>query len=139
MVFDNATHPGVAPTFSGLSNGVGYTFEAEATNACGSGGIEGSPTYTPGIPPAWERNTPPLHAAAGQYVYKFSASGDPSPTYRLTDAPAWLSITATGLVSGRPPADTTSFSYSVIATNRVGILWVSQIVAGPFTVGVRSP
>lgn len=131
-------------TFGGLTNGVGYTFSAVTFNECGSSGPMTSPVFTPGVAPEWTRSTPPLTAQAGEYVYKFAASGDPSPTFTLAGAPSWLTISPKGLLSGRPPAGTESFSYSVVASNGVGIdagpLYpTTDIVAGPFTVSVRAP
>ncbi|MDQ4143385.1 MAG: hypothetical protein M3198_06520 [Actinomycetota bacterium] len=129
-------------TFTGLTNGVAYTFSAVTYNACGwSSDTDISPTYVPGIAPTWTRSTPPLEVSRGQYVYKFAAKGDPAPTYELVNAPSWLTISPNGLVKGRPPAGTTSFSYSVLARNGVGIPFFQDldIVTGPFTVTVRSP
>lgn len=60
-------------------------------------------------------------ASLGQYVYKFAATGDPSPTYRLVDAQSWLNIAPNGPLSGRPRSGRDSFSYSVAAGNGVGI------------------
>ena len=136
----SASHS-VTRTFTGLTNGVGYTFNAVTFNACGSSSSVSSPTYTPGVAPSWTRNTPPLDATRGQYVYKFEATGEPSPTYLLVNAPSWLTISSKGQVKGRPPAGTTSFSYSVVAGNRVGIEYVfnTDVVAGPFTVEIWSP
>ncbi len=128
-------------TFEGLANGAGYTFDAVTFNACGSSTGGASPTYTPGLAPAWTRAEPPLEATPRRrYVYKFAATGDPCPTYRLLDAPSWLRISPRGRVSGRPPAGTESFSYSVVAGNGVGIAFYqsTEVVAGPFTVSVPS-
>jgi uncharacterized repeat protein (TIGR01451 family) len=86
--------------------------------------------------PAFVTDSPPLTAAAGQpYDYTFTASGTPAPTYALADgAPSWLSVDATtGEVTGTPPAGTTTFSYSVTATNDSG-----TATAGPFTVTVSA-
>lgn len=132
---------GVAATFGGLTNGVAYTFTAVTSNACGSIGSESSPPFTPGIAPSWARNSPPLDATHGNYVYKFAAQGDPSPTYRLAGAPSWLTVSPVGLVAGSPPDGTSSFSYSVVASNGAGIGFFQNtaVVAGPFTVSVRSP
>lgn len=134
--------PGVTGVFEGLTNGVGYTFSAVTFNECGSSAGGPSPTYTPGVGPAWTRATPPpTTTPSGGYVYKFAADGDPSPTYRLVDAPSWLSISPKGLLSGRPPFGTQSFSYSVVASNGVGIASYrnSDVVAGPYTVSISSP
>ncbi|MDQ3895972.1 MAG: hypothetical protein M3326_01770 [Actinomycetota bacterium] len=130
----------VTSTFSGLTNGVDYTFSAVTFNACGSSAPSVSPGFTPGLAPTWTRSTPPLDVGPGQYVYKFAAAGDPSPTYTLVGAPSWLEISTNGLVTGRPPAGTSSFSYSVVAGNGVGIhpFDRTDIVAGPFTVSVRA-
>jgi hypothetical protein len=92
--------------------------------------------------PSFVSPNPPLTATVGQpYSYAFVAGGSPAPTYSLSDgsvlllaaaAPAWLTIDpSTGVVSGTPPAGTTSFTYSVTATNASG-----QATAGPFTVTV---
>ncbi len=131
----------VSNTFSGLTNGVDYTFSAVTFNACGKSGPATSFLFTPGVAPAWTRSDPPLDVGRGQYVYKFAAAGDPSPTYELLGAPSWLDISPNGLVSGRPPAGTGSFSYSVVAHNGVGVHPYdnTDAVAGPFTVSVGSP
>jgi hypothetical protein len=83
--------------------------------------------------PRFEASNPPLTATAGSYYqYTFTASGHPS--YSLSGAPGWLSINAaTGRVSGTVPAGTTSFSYSVTASNGGG-----TVTSGPYTVQVAS-
>ena len=132
----------VSHTFSGLTNGVDYTFSAVTFNACGSSATRGSPVFTPGVAPTWTRDLPHLDVGRGEYVYKFAATGDPEPTYELLAAPSWLEISSKGLVHGRPPAGTHSFSYSVVARNGVGIdhpYHRTDVVAGPFTVSVGSP
>ena len=104
----------------------------------------GNLDYTPAPPvtqtitvdqaPAFVIDNPPATAQAGQrYDYTFAASGTPAPTYTLAaGAPSWLSVNATtGEVSGTPPAGTTSFSYTVTATNTAG-----TATAGPFTVTI---
>jgi YVTN family beta-propeller protein len=91
-------------------------------------------TITVNQAPAFVLDSPPLTAVAGQaYDYTFEASGTPAPTYALAPgAPSWLSVnTATGEVTGAPPAGTSSFSYAVTATNVAG-----AATAGPFTVTV---
>jgi hypothetical protein len=84
--------------------------------------------------PAFVVASPPLSAMTGQaYSYTFTASGDPAPVYALAaGAPSWLSInSSTGALTGTPPAGTTTFTYSVTATNAGG-----TATAGPFTVTV---
>jgi hypothetical protein len=83
--------------------------------------------------PRFEASSPPLTATAGSYYqYTFTASGQPS--YSLSGAPGWLSINAaTGRVSGSVPGGTTSFSYSVTASNGAG-----SVTSGPYTVQVAS-
>ena len=91
-------------------------------------------TITVGEAPAFTLDTPPTSGTVGQgYAYSFAATGVPDPTYSLsTGAPSWLALdAASGALTGTPPTGTTSFSYSVIATNSVG-----SATAGPFTVTV---
>jgi hypothetical protein len=86
--------------------------------------------------PAFTQDAPPTAGVPGAaYAYTFAASGAPSPAFALgTGAPTWLSMDAsTGALSGTPPAGTTSFSYSVVATNSVG-----SATAGPFTVTLQA-
>lgn len=128
-------------TFSGLKNGTTYTFSPVTSNACGTAPGGPSAQYTPGIRPTWLTDTPPLTVAEpGVYFYRFVASGDPTPRLALRDAPSWLTINPTGVVTGRPPAGTSSFSYSVVARNGVGIAYYENpdVVAGPFTVTVQA-
>jgi uncharacterized repeat protein (TIGR01451 family) len=106
----------------------------QAGNASYTAAPQVSQTITVNQAPAFVIDSPPLSAVAGQpYDYTFVASGTPAPTYALASgAPSWLSVNATtGEVSGTPPAGTTSFSYSVTATNVAG-----TATAGPFTVTV---
>jgi hypothetical protein len=87
-------------------------------------------------PPAFTAGTPPLTAATGApYSYQFTASGTPAPKFSLgAGAPSWLTVnSSTGIVSGRPPAGTKSFSYSMVAGNSAG-----TVTAGPFTVPVSA-
>ena len=130
-------------TFEGLANGTAYTFTAVTSNACGSSAPSSSASFTPGVAPTWVRAEPPLTAgSSGQYAYNFAADGDPRPTYHLVDAPSWLDISPNGLVRGRPPAGLSSFSYSVVARNGVGVAHpafaTTDAVAGPFSVSVEA-
>jgi hypothetical protein len=136
--------PGQPATFTGLKDGVGYTFRSDTFNACGSSSSapNNSPVFVPGAGPVWTSNSPPLTAPLGLYAAPFHASGDPRPTYELVGAPSWLQIAPNlGLVYGLAPPGTTSFSYAVTATNGVGIqapIYPStDITAGPFTVSVK--
>ncbi len=91
----------------------------------------------PGHPPVFTTANPPVTATVGAvYSYGFAASGVPAPAFALgSGAPAWLTIGATtGTVSGAPPAGTTSFAYSVVASNGVA----PNATAGPFTVSVST-
>ena len=134
----------VAATFTGLTNGQSYTFTAVTSNVCGSRGPSSTPRYTPGAAPEWTQADPPLTVPKNKtYSYGFLASGSPAPTYRLIGAPEWLTLGPDGVVTGDPPKDTTSFSYSIEAANGVGVggngePWFlhTQKVAGPFTVTV---
>ncbi|HXL91723.1 MAG TPA: IPT/TIG domain-containing protein [Streptosporangiaceae bacterium] len=105
------------PGFSSVVQGV------YAVAAVGSGGAVSAPVFGSA--------TPALDTIAGTaYSSVFYATGDPA--YGLADAPSWLSITANGAVTGTPPAGTTTFSYSVTATNGGG-----SASLGPFTVTVQ--
>lgn len=125
----------VAPAFTGLTNGLAYRFRAVTSNACGVGGSTDSPSYVPGVAPAWTQASPPLTLPKNKtYSYEFVASGDPAPRYLLLGAPDWLELGPGGLVTGDPPKGTTSFSYSIAA---VGAGWEPSfgfVSAGPFTV-----
>ncbi len=107
-------------------------------NQDGNGSYAAAPTVTATITvdqePAFTLDSPPTTATVGHtYAYTFAASGAPAPTYALgPGAPTWLTINATtGALSGTPPTGTTSFTYSVAATNGVG-----DPTAGPFAVTV---
>jgi uncharacterized repeat protein (TIGR01451 family) len=110
-------------------------------NQAGNVSYAAAPTVTATITvdqgPAFTLEAPPLTGTVGEgYAYTFAADGVPAPAFSLAaGAPSWLAIDATsGAVSGTPPAGTTSFSYSVVATNDVG-----SATAGPFAVSVSSP
>jgi YVTN family beta-propeller protein len=92
----------------------------------------------PTAPPVLTTDSPPLTVPSGTpYTGYFGASSVPTPTYALAPgAPEWLSIDPSfaGIVSGTPPSGTTSFTYSVIASNGVD----PNATAGPFTVAVTA-
>lgn len=92
----------------------------------------------PSTAPVFTTDSPPTTVPSGTpYTGYFGASGVPAPTYALAPgAPAWLSIdpSFTGIVSGTPPPGTTSFTFSVLASNGVGPV----ATAGPFTVTVTA-
>ena len=81
--------------------------------------------------PSFTNDAPGLSALQGSdYSAEFFATS--APTYTLSGAPAWLTVNSSGAVNGTPPTGTTSFTYSVIATNSYG-----KAVAGPFKVEVQ--
>lgn len=85
-----------------------------------------------GNAPVLTAESPALKATRGEdYRYTFAAKGFPKPSYRLAGgAPRWLrNGSSSGLVSGWVPGGTSSFSYSVVASNAVG-----KATAGPYTV-----
>ncbi len=140
--------PGSDPGVCSASGPNGATLQYDAAGSCvidanqaGNASYAAAPTVTVTIPvdqmPAFTADSPPSAATVGDdYGYVFAASGVPGPTFALASgAPAWLSIDAvSGAVSGTPPAGTTSFTYSVVASNSVG-----GATAGPFSVAVTSP
>jgi len=108
------------------ANQAGNASYAAAPTVTGSITVDQTPTFT--------LDSPPAVGAVGQnYTYTFAASGVPTATYSLASgAPSWLTIDAlSGAVGGVPPTGTTSFTYSVFATNGVG-----HATAGPFAVAV---
>jgi hypothetical protein len=88
--------------------------------------------------PTFTADAPVLTALSGStYSYTFVATGTPKPTFALGHgAPRWLSINSTsGVLTGTPPAGTTQFTYSVIASNGVK----PSALSGPFQVTVSAP
>jgi hypothetical protein len=86
-------------------------------------------------PPVFTTASPPLAVAAGSALdYTFAA--EPASSYALTaGAPQWLKIDpSSGELTGTVPAGTTSFGYSVTATDAAG-----SVTAGPFFVSSTSP
>ncbi len=116
------TGPGTCTVDANQAGGNGYTAAPQVQQVTT---VDQAPSFVAASPPAT--------ATAGRtYGYTFMASGTPAPSYALSGAPSWLSINAsTGTVSGTVPASTTSFSYSVTATNAAG-----TATAGPFSVTV---
>ncbi|HYB17311.1 MAG TPA: Ig-like domain repeat protein [Streptosporangiaceae bacterium] len=91
---------------------------------------------TIGQAPWFDVASPPSTATVGQsYSYTFHARGYPAPTYGLASgSPGWLQINPwDGTVWGTVPYGTSSFTYSVTATNSVG----PPATTGPFTVWVK--
>ena len=137
--------PSSASGVCSVSGTDGTTLDYVAPGTCvidanqdGNASYAAAPTVTATITvdqePAFTLDSPPTTATVGQsYAYTFAASGAPAPTYALgAGAPTWLTINATtGALSGTPPTGTTSFTYSVVATNGVG-----DPTVGPFVVTV---
>ncbi len=114
-----------------------FTYSVVASNGVAPSAAAGPFLVAVNAPPHFTAVSPPLSVNAGAaYSYTFAASGVPAPAFALASgAPSWLSIgAASGIVSGTPPAGTTSFIYSVVASNGVA----PNAVAGPFTVNVVS-
>jgi hypothetical protein len=97
------------------------------------------PVFVPYPPtgPAFTLDAPPTSLVTGSpYLYSFETSGNPASTYALNaGAPSWLSVDDYGDVFGTPPSGTTSFTYSVTASNGVE----PDATSGPFTVTVSPP
>lgn len=141
---DPESDPGVC-SVSGLD---GTTLQYSAPGSCivdanqtGNASYAAAATVTVTIPvdqmPAFSADVPPTTGTVGDdYAYTFTASGVPVPTFALAPgAPSWLTIDSTsGALSGTPPTGTTSFTYSVVATNGVG-----STTVGPFSVAVATP
>jgi hypothetical protein len=136
---------GVPVTFRHLASGVEYHFTAVTANECGSTASADSGAFTTGAAPRWGSAKAPLDVAYGDhYRFRFIARGVPKAKYTLNfTGPEWLSIDpVTGLVSGKPPKGTNSFSYSVVAFSSFGIeAWggLAYVMAGPFFVTVGLP
>ena len=116
-----------------------FTYSVTASNGVSPDASAGPFTVTVNTPPSFTADTPPLTATVGtSYDYTFQATGTPDTiTYSLADgAPTFLSIDPeSGAVTGTPPVGTTSFTYSVTASNGVS----PDASAGPFTVTVNTP
>ena len=139
--------PSSGPGVCSVTGADGTTLDYQEPGTCiidanqaGNAGFAVAPTVTATISvqqvPVFTADSPPTTAQSGQgYAYIFVADGLPAPTYSLAPgAPSWLTVDATtGSVSGTPPTGTTTFAYSVIATNSVG-----SAGAGPFTVPVST-
>ena len=140
-----------APTFLSINSTTGavtgtppvgttsFTYSVTASNGVSPDASTGP--FTVAVSPAtaaptFTADTPPLTATANSpYSYTFQATGTPDTiTYSLAEgAPTFLSINSTtGAVTGTPPVGTTSFTYSVTASNGVS----PDATAGPFTVAV---
>ena len=116
-----------------------FTFSVTASNGVSPDASTGPFTVTVSpatAAPTFTADTPPLTATVGtSYAYTFQATGTPNTiTYSLAaGAPAFLSINpTTGAVTGTPPTGTTTFTFSVTASNGVS----PDASAGPFTVTV---
>jgi len=127
---------GTGPTPSHVYASAGnFTVSLTVTDSDGfSGSVSHVEAIGQGVSPSFTSASPPGSASSGSsYRYTFAAAGNPAPTFALAGAPWWLAIDgATGDLSGTPPAGTTSFTYTVTASNSVG----PTATAGPFTVTV---
>lgn len=137
--------PASSASTSATNGPNGATLQFTAAGICvvdadqaGTTSFAAAPTVSASIvveqAPAFTAGTPPTTGTAGQpYAYAFAASGSPVPTFALAPgAPVWLTLdVGSGGLSGTPPAGTTSFTYSVTATNDAG-----TATAGPFAVAV---
>lgn len=136
---DSASTAGACSLSGGTVSFTGPGTCTVDANQAGDAGYTAAPQVQQAITvdqaPSFVAASPATTATAGQsYGYTFMASGTPEPSYALSGAPSWLSVDAsTGTVSGTVPAGTTSFSYSVTATNAVG-----TATTGPFTVTVTA-
>jgi len=117
-----------------------YTLTSASSPSIGQleGTVFALVTATAGTAPTSVNVTGPSTATAGTaYSATASAVGaDPAATYSLAPgAPGWLSVDAsTGAVTGLVPPGTTTFSYSVVATNGTGSVTSTQQ-----TVAVSAP
>jgi PKD repeat protein len=130
------TVTGTSPSHVYASAGT-YTVTLTVTDSDGfTGEATRSVTVAAARAPSFTAASPPATATVGKsYRYAFTTTGAPPATYALSGAPRWLSVGATtGVVTGTPPAGTTSFSYSVTATNGVA----PGATAGPFSVSVNT-
>jgi len=120
--------------FSNGGSTVTLTLTADSSGTIVDPGGPALVSTTTGSAPVFSADTPPLSTPPGElYTYGFVASG--TPTYSLASgAPSWLTIDpALGTVTGTPPPGTTSFTYSVTATDSVG-----PTTVGPFAVTVSA-
>ena len=107
-----------------------------AATSSGSAGGSGTPAnFT--LPVFTSGNPPNVGFQGVPYTFTFTATGQPTPTFELeSDAPSWLKIDSkTGVLTGTPPVGTTSFTYTVGATNSLN----NPDFSGPWTVTVTPP
>ena len=117
-----ASVDGVTATFSGLTDGAGYTYSDTVSDECGaSSDSDASSEFTPGVAPSVSGSPPPAVVGA-PYSYTLDVTGDPFPTLSVTSgelAPG-LGIGADGTISGTPTEPGT-YNATVTADNGVGI------------------
>jgi choice-of-anchor C domain-containing protein len=119
-------------TATGTSSLVEFADATPDMSQCGAAVDNVSLIPAAVAPPGFSEDSPPLQTLQGAtYSAIFFAAG--VPAYSLAAAPSWLSITPTGAVTGTPPAGTSTFTYSVSASNADG-----SATAGPYTVAVQS-
>ncbi len=90
----------------------------------------------PPTAPAFAEDAPPTQIPIGTtFRFDFAATGDPTPTYTLSGAPAWMGIDPNlGVAVGTPPPGTSSFTFGVTAHNASG----ADATTGPFTITVTN-
>ncbi len=134
---DGSSGTGASPSHTYVASGT-YQVRLTVTDTDGFSASAVVPlavqALTGGVAPTFTASSPSTTVTAGQtYRTTLAATGYPAPTMALNGAPSWLVINAaTGAISGTPPSGTTSFSFTVSATNTVA----PDATAGPFTVRV---
>lgn len=85
--------------------------------------------------PTWQTTTLPTAVVGSAYSGQLAASGDPAPTYSIVSgAPAWLSCSSAGALSGTPTGSATTHTVTFRATNSQGTADV--VLSLPVVVGV---
>ena len=128
-----------AVTGTPTSPATNFTFTVTASNGVSPNATTAPIAVTVQAAPTFTTASPPTTGTTGRpYSYTFVAAGTPNTiTYSLVNAPAWLSIDASGgQVTGTPPAKTKTFGYAVQAANGVSpnattAVFTVKVAAGP--------
>jgi hypothetical protein len=131
---------------SGLTNGTAYTFTVTATNSAGTSGASvASTAVTPLGPPDAPTNVTCM-AGSSQVTVSFVApantGGTPITLYTVTASPSGATIMSANVTTGLVVTgltNGTTYTFSVTATNNIGVSVASVASTGVVPVGLPGP